>query len=126
MSDNLKKLEVHYRSQAESLNSRVAVINKANEEFQNGVEETQLLYTESLQDPKNLQRQQAIEWNKHILDKAKADKAHEEAAQSIPAEDAKQKERKIGLDAHEELAAREMALAAKLLDRDVEAQAILA
>jgi hypothetical protein len=59
------------------------------------------LYSECLQDLMDRQRKLAIEWEKFILKKAKANKAQEEAAQRIAAAGAKLNEHKVGLETHE-------------------------
>ena len=60
------------------------------------------------------------------MEKAEADKAHEEAAQKVAAMEVGLNERKVGLDAYEEeLAARGAELAATLRGKDDEIQALV-
>ena len=56
MSENLQKLQAHHRSRTEGMDSSAAVIGNAEEEFQNRMEVTQILYPKSLQDHKERQR----------------------------------------------------------------------
>ena len=121
MSDNFQKLHVLHRTRKEKLDSRAAVVEAAKADLQKCVEQMQVWFAEAWQELKMGREQLSQSWDELLLKQSDIEKAQEEAAQQAAAEDARLRERCVGLDAHEEdLAAREEALAAKLRGKDQE------
>nr|XP_020170553.1 uncharacterized protein LOC109756107 [Aegilops tauschii subsp. strangulata] len=121
MSDNFQKLQALHRTRKEKLDSRATVVEAAEVDFQKRVEQTQVWFAEAWQELRTGPEQLSQSWDELLLKQSDIEKAQEEAAQQAAAEDARLRERCVGLDAHEEdLAAREEALAAKLRGKDQE------
>ena len=119
MSDNFQKLQALHRTRKEKLDSRAAVVEAEEVEFKKRVEQMQVWYSEAWQELRTGREKLSQSWNELLLKQSDIEKAQEEAAQQAATEDARLRERRIGLDAHEEdLAAREEALAAKLRGKD--------
>jgi hypothetical protein len=81
INDNFQKLQALHRGQKESLDSRTAVVEATEANFQKRVEETQIWYAEALQELATGREQLSTEWNDLLLAKSDAEKAQEEAAQ---------------------------------------------
>lgn len=127
MSDNFQKLQVLHRTRKEKLDSRAAVVEATEADFQKSVEETQVWYAEAFQELTADREQLNQSWSEFLLKQSDAEKAQEEAAQQAAAEEARLTKRRVGLDAYEEdLAAREEALAAKLRGKDEEIEKLVA
>jgi hypothetical protein len=67
MSDNFQKLQALHRNRKESLDSRVAVVEKAEADFQKRVEETQVWYAEAFQELMTSREQLNQNWNEFLL-----------------------------------------------------------
>ena len=127
MNDNHRKLQALYCAQKDKLDSRAAVIETAEGDFQQRVEETRAWYNGALQELNAYREQLTEERNELLLKQSDIEKMQEEAAQQATAVEALLTERRIGLDAHEEdLVAHEEALAAKLRSKDKELEGLVA
>jgi hypothetical protein len=127
INDNFQKLQALYRGRKESLDSRAAVVEATEVNFQKRIEETQTWYAEAIQELATGREQLSTEWNNLLLARSDAEKAQEEAVQQAAAEEARLTQRRVRLDAYaEDLAAREAVLAAKLRSKDEELEKLVA
>ena len=102
MGDNFRKLQALHRARKEKADSRAAVVEAAEGDFQKRVEQMRVWYTEALQELTASREQVSQGWTDLLLRQSDMEKVQEEATQRIAAEDALLMERRIGIDAHEE------------------------
>nr|XP_040256264.1 plectin-like [Aegilops tauschii subsp. strangulata] len=126
MSSNFQKLQALHRAHKEKLDSRAAVVDVAEADFQKRIKQMQVWFAEARQELRTSQEQPSHRWDKLLLKQFDVEKAQEEAAAQAAKDDAQLRERRVLLDAQEEdLAAREEALAAKLRSKDEEFEKLL-
>ena len=125
--ESFQKLRAFQQARKEKLDSRAAIIETAEGDFQQRLKETRDWYKGALQELTEYQQQLAKERDDLLLERSDLEKAREEAAHNAAAVDAHLTERRIGLDAQEEdLIAREATLDARLRGKDEELEGLVA
>ena len=126
LQESYQKLLAFHRTRKEKLDSRAAIVEVAEGDFRQRLDETRTWYQGALQELQAYREQLVQERNELLLMQSDIEKAQEEAAQQAAATEALLTQRRIGLDAQEEdLAAHEGALTTKLRNKDEELEGLV-
>nr|XP_020188330.1 uncharacterized protein LOC109774021 [Aegilops tauschii subsp. strangulata] len=126
MSANFQKLQALHRARQDKVNSRTAVLDKAEAYFQERIAQMQVWFPEARQDLRATRDQLDERQRELLLKQADIEKAQEAAKEHATTDEADQRQRQALLDTQEEdLVGREQALATMLHDKDREIEKLV-